>query len=152
MDVYILKPSDSTDKIDFFYQVTTRSRRNSARWETTLLHTKSGLRLPLPEGQRYDFPDTCSLTIQRGVIFRNPVKLIILYNGVTYRFPANELNRTFGGKVMLIAIFVLFLIIGFQICTKMKINDVAILISSLFTFYLFLDALFDIESLLINLS
>jgi hypothetical protein len=149
-DVYLLKPINNSDKIDSFYNVTSYTRLNGAGWATTILYTKSGLKLPLPENHSYDFPDTSTLIIQRGFIFNKPVSIRIISNGEAYQFPVNELNRTNGGKVVIAVILILFLVVAFQIFFKRTINDRALLLASIVTFYLLADFLFNISSLLIS--
>ena len=148
-DVYLLKPfDDSSEKIYYCYSVDLGPKLYIT---TSILVTKSGLKLPLPENHNYNFFDsTASLIIERGIIFRKPVRVRIIFNKEEYVLPVNELNRTIGGEVLPGGIFVLFLIVAFQIYLKRKINTAALLLACIFTFYLLLDAVFNLSSMLIS--
>ena len=146
-ETFLLPTQNDKDSINHFGSVSSGTSRS--HWVTTILYTKSGLIIPLSEDQRYNFDDTCALSINKGVFFGRPINIEIISAGMVYQFSTSILLRTSGGNILTILMIVCFLVSFIKLLLKKKQNLNIIVLFEVLTFFIFIELLFNITSLLI---
>ena len=148
-DTFLFKTNGHTDKIDNFSNIVTTQQKYSS-YTSTILFTKAGLKLQLPDGDGYGFSDTCNLIINRSVLFNIPVSVTITANEKAYHFNTTILNRGTSSKIIIALLTGLFVLALLQITIWKKRNQYALYVAIILTCCLFLDSFFRLSSLFIK--
>ena len=149
VDVFLFKTTEHTDNIDHFSSVVTRQQKHRS-YTTAILFTKAGLKLQLPDGDDYDFADTCKLIINRSTLFNIPVSVSITESEKEYHFNTTILNCTIYGKIIIAIELALFMLTLLQAFVWKRKDQSALYLAIIFTSLLFLDSVFRFSSFFIK--
>ena len=125
-DAFLFQVHDTSDNIDFFTSEEHGSQRS--RYTIYYLHTKAGLKIPLPEDGNYNIPDTCKLTINKGFLTKKPASVDIIEGTYHHHYLTSIVDRTFGSVMIIVTLALLVLYVSLQWIIKHTLNEILLFI------------------------